>query len=812
MMQMNTSGDQGLNKRLFDFRVHTDKGGYREYMAYYRQIVTHVFLLLGLPLFIFFAFRFFSHSHYIAGGLMVGMVSAVLILYFIVRNQISAQKRALLFEILIRALVAIFVFYLFFEIHLQGHYYKFPWYFVLPIMIFYSVGIKEGLIWIGSITVMLIFLTPQINVAADNDFVASLNVRFLIVFIFTAGFTCLIAYMARTAMKTLFEKQQHLMTSQDGLRKANRRLEKEIEDRQEMAVLLNKNEEEIRRLSEQTEQFSLAAASMIGLRDQQEIFNRISQAIVRYSDYRRVIISLFKAEPPFREIIGFGGVDETVVDRLRTVELPKSWYDRVFEKGKKIGRFSFYIPHTMKHILNQEATIYGEGTLPENKDAWHPEDNLFVRMSDEKGEFVGVISVDESKSGLQPTDDTVRPLEIFASQIIQIIILKKEQQQRKHLEEELLHARKMESIGTLAGGVAHDFNNILGIILGNLELAEDDLPKGSAVRLNLEEAKTAGLRAKELIRQLLSFSRPTDQARKPMLMTPVVAESLKMMRSTLPANIEIQSELDYHVRPILADATQIHQVIINLLTNAAHAMTEGRGIIRVRLKEKDLDKNEMGKNREISPGEYVMLEVKDTGHGIAPEHLSRVFDPYYTTKSVDKGTGMGLAMVYGIVKSTGGEIIVDSQPKKGTVFTILFPVVDMMPMEKKAETSKIPKGEGRILLIDDEVALTKLGYQMLARLGYEVEAFNDPLKALQWFKEHEDTIDLVITDMTMPNLSGTQVAVKIKQRRPDVPIILCTGFNEQVNESSAEDLSVDAFIMKPMILKELAHTIQKTIR
>ncbi|NNL43312.1 MAG: response regulator, partial [Desulfobacterales bacterium] len=365
--------------------------------------------------------------------------------------------------------------------------------------------------------------------------------------------------------------------------------------------------------------------------------------------------------------------------------------------------------------------------------------------------------------------------------------------------------------GTLAGGVAHDFNNILAIILGNLELAIDDFPRDHQGQINLEEAMTAGLRAKDLIRQLLSFSRPTDQSRQSLVIKPIVEESLKLMRSTLPANIEIQSKLDDRVHPIRSDVTQIHQVIINLCTNAAHAMAENGGQIQIGLLEKDLDKNDLEKLGKLVPGRYVILEVSDTGHGIAPEHLSRIFDPYYSTKEVDKGTGMGLSLVYGIVKSLGGEIFVESQPKVGTTFRLYFPVVDTEPVEEKEEIEEIPKGRGRIMLVDDEPALTKLGAQMLTRLGYETRTFNDPVEALQWFEVHADAIDLVITDMTMPHLSGAQVTERIKQQRADLPVVLCTGFNEYIDESGANHIGVDAFVMKPLILKDLAQTIHKMI-
>jgi len=800
-----------MKKHLFDLSIQADEGGYNNYITRYRRLLIRVFLLLGLPLFSEFALRAFLHHRYIAGSIMVGLVADLIFLFIISRKQVSDGKKAFLFELFLRVFAFLLFFFLFYATYIENRYHVLPWYFVLPILIFSAMGIREGIAWVVVITAILFYTTFKLDVPVNRDLITSLNTRLIMIFIVTSGFACLASYIAQTAIRKLFEKQEQLLASQNSLQKVNHRLEKEVADRKRIETRLNENEEKVRRLSDQTEQFSLTAASLIGMGDQQEIFNRISRTIVQHSDYRRVIISLFKDESPYRDIIGFCGIEADVINRLRTIEMPKNWYDGVFQKGIKVGRFSFYIPHTMKNILNQEATIFGEGAPTNDSDAWHPEDNLFVRMRGEKGEFVGVISVDDSKSGFQPTDEMVRPLEIFASLIVQIIILKKEQRQRKLLEEQLVQALKMESIGTLAGGVAHDFNNILAIILGNLELATEDLPIGHQSQMNLEEAMTASLRAKDLIRQLLSFSRPTDQSQQSLVIKPIVEESLKLMRSTLPANIEIQSELDDRVHPILADATQIHQVIINLCTNAVHAMPENGGQIQISLGERNLEKNGLEQARELMPGRYAMLEVSDTGHGIAPEHLSRIFDPYYSTKEVDKGTGMGLSVVYGIVKSTGGEIVVESQPEIGTTFKLFFPVVETKPLEEKEVIKEIPMGQGRILLVDDETALTKLGCQMLTRLGYEPKAFNDPVEALHWFEAHQNDIDMVITDMTMPHLSGAEVTEKIKQQRPDLPVVLCTGFNEYIDESGANELGVDAFVMKPLILKDLAQTIYKAI-
>ena len=325
---------------------------------------------------------------------------------------------------------------------------------------------------------------------------------------------------------------------------------------------LMESEKKLRDLTEQTEQLSLAAASMLSIRDKQAVFAGIAKAIVEHSDFQRVIISLFKNEHPYRDIIGYGGIDGAIVERLRTIEMPKTWYDDVFEKGITVGRLSYYVPHTMKHILNQEATVYGEGEEPELGDAWHPEDNLFVRMNDENGEFIGVISVDDSKSGLRPSGDTVRPLEIFSSLISQIIVLKRAQEERKKLEQQLFQAGKMESIGTLTGGIAHDFNNILGIILGNSELALHEIPEWNPAHFNLQEIKQAGLRATDIVRQLLSFSRKTDRKLIPVDIIPVIQDSIKFLRSTIPTMVEIRHRFKARESTLLADPTQINQIML----------------------------------------------------------------------------------------------------------------------------------------------------------------------------------------------------------------------------------------------------------
>ena len=379
----------------------------------------------------------------------------------------------------------------------------------------------------------------------------------------------------------------------------------------------------------------------------------------------------------------------------------------------------------------------------------------------------------------------------------------------KRLEEELRQAHKMESIGTLAGGIAHDFNNILGIILGNAELAIDDVPEWNPARLNLDEIKTASLRAKDVVRQLLSFARKTQLEKKPTNIIPIVKESLKLLRSSIPNNIELRQNIEKNIDTILADPTQINQILINLCTNANHAMPDG-GVIEINLKNVELDEKTTAKNHE-KPGRYVNLTVADTGHGISQKDIDRIFDPYFTTKEIGKGTGMGLAVVHGIVKEHNGIISVESEPGKGTAVSILFPVVDKEPVIKTENKEQLPTGDERILFIDDEESIVKLGHQRLERLGYRVESSISPIEALEQFRSQPDKFDLVISDMAMPEMTGDKLVKEILSIRPDIPIILCTGFSEKIDEEEARAIGAVDYVEKPLDKHDFAFKVRKAL-
>ena len=383
--------------------------------------------------------------------------------------------------------------------------------------------------------------------------------------------------------------------------------------------------------------------------------------------------------------------------------------------------------------------------------------------------------------------------------------------QTRRLERQLRQAQKMEAIGTLAGGIAHDFNNILTPILVRTEMALMEIPAHSSVRLNLEEALEAGQRAKELVKQILTFTRQLDQEPISMNLSPIVKESLKLLRASLPSTIEIRKNIKADSGLVVADPTQMQQVVMNLCTNAAQAMNKMGSVLEVALSDAELDEETAKSYPGLSPGSYVRLRVSDTGSGIEPGIKDRIFDPYFTTKAPGEGTGIGLAVVHGIVKSHSGLITVDSEPGKGTTFTVLLPTIGCKVAVESKIFDSLPTGNERILFVDDEKPIAKVTQQMLEGLGYEVESRTSSIEALAAFREHPDEFDLVITDMTMPNMTGKTLAQELIEIRPDVPVILCTGFSHVMNEEEALRIGIRAFVMKPLVMRDLAETIRKVL-
>jgi len=379
-------------------------------------------------------------------------------------------------------------------------------------------------------------------------------------------------------------------------------------------------------------------------------------------------------------------------------------------------------------------------------------------------------------------------------------------------QERLQHAHKMEAIGTLAAGIAHDFNNILTPIFGFTEMIKSTLPEDSKAFRNTEFVLTAAKRAKELVHQILTFSRHTEDKKQTVYLQSLLKETIKLMRSSIPTTIEIRELINTTCNPISANPIQMHQVIMNLCTNAYQAMRKKGGILAISLKEINICSDNYVTNLDLKEGHYLRLEVSDTGIGIEKESLKRIFEPYYTTKQKDEGTGLGLSVTHGIIKNHDGQIVVYSEPGQGTTFHVYLPVkAKKVGREKSHQTDDIVGGTEKILIVDDDDIIVNLEQKQLESLGYRVIALTSSVKAVEIFRQQYQDIDLVITDMTMPQITGSDLAKEMLSIKPTIPIILCTGFSELIDKKKALAIGIKEYLMKPMLKKDLARIIRKIL-
>ncbi|MGV1098415.1 ATP-binding protein [Thiovibrio sp. JS02] len=427
------------------------------------------------------------------------------------------------------------------------------------------------------------------------------------------------------------------------------------------------------------------------------------------------------------------------------------------------------------------------------------------------GELVGQIALANPQRPY--TDQDLGGVERLAGYFAQVVNISRATAERDKLMADLRQAQKMEAVGTLAGGVAHDFNNMLTPILGYTELAMFQLPEGDKLRENLAEVQKAAHRAKGLVQQILTFSRQKGQELVCIQLHPALKECLKMLRSSLPTTIEIRENIRTDCGKVLADLTQVQQVLINLCTNAAHAMEEKGGILEVVLEEVELTQADAVAHGNLRPGKYLRLIVNDSGCGMDRATQERIFEPYFTTKEQGKGTGLGLALVHGIVKGHGGIISLYSEPGRGSSFKIYLPVCCDAEGEKQTGTTNcsIPRGAERVLLVDDEEQVLKMLQEMVEFLGYRVTSFSDSGQAWEAFEKHPENFDLVVTDQTMPGLTGGVLAGKMLRLKPQIPIILCTGFSEAVSEEKAREIGVRAYLMKPVVVSDLARALRRAL-
>ncbi len=433
-----------------------------------------------------------------------------------------------------------------------------------------------------------------------------------------------------------------------------------------------------------------------------------------------------------------------------------------------------------------------------------------VSLEDRTGKTIGILC-GISRDTLHMTKRTKNVMKIIGARLsaeIQQIQIEKD---KEKLKSKLLQSQKMEAIGTLAGGIAHDFNNILFPIVGYTEMLLKDIPGDHRFRKNLNGIYTGALRARDLVRQILAFSRQESSQLRLMKIQPIVKEALKFIRSSIPTTIEINQDIKTDCGVIKADPTQIHQIVMNLTTNAYHAMEETGGTLNVSLKELKFGEHDLITPNMI-PGSYACLTVSDTGTGMDKNLTDKIFDPFFTTKEKEKGTGMGLSVVHGIVNSMGGVIQVYSEPGKGSNFHVYIPVEKSSAQEQEIHpNTKLQGGSEHILIVDDEKEIIEIEREMLEYLGYKVTSRTSSIEALEAFRAAPGSFDLVITDMTMPNMSGDKLSAELIKIRPDIPILLCTGFSENISEKKAASLGIKGFLLKPIAMNDLSQEIRKVL-
>ncbi len=517
----------------------------------------------------------------------------------------------------------------------------------------------------------------------------------------------------------------------------------------------------------------------------------------------------------------FACIFQDITDR-KTAELALRESEEKFRNFTEQSLVGFYLIQDgqFKYVNPKFAEIFGY-TVDECLDNMHFRQLVFSEDLATVQEQVRRRLEGETKNvqyafrGVKKTGE-VNHVEIYGSSIVfngkrAAIGVMLDITKKLELEKLVSQSQRMESIGNLAGGIAHDFNNILYPIIGHAEMLLEDIPGEGSIRDSLNQIYSSSLRARDLVQQILAFARQEEKELTLMKMQPIIKEAMKLIRSTIPATIAITQHLNPDCGPVSADPTQIHQIVMNLATNAYHAMEETGGELKINLKEIELGEDDLI-NPDMSPGLYACLSFADTGTGINKAVMNRIFDPFFTTKEKGKGTGMGLSVVHGIVKRMKGEIQVFSEPGKGTEFRVYLPVVVNASEKQASRTDEpMPSGCERVLLVDDEEVIIAMERQILERLGYHITSRTSSIEALEAFRANPDKFDLVITDMAMPNMSGDKLAVELIKIRPGIPILLYTGYSESMTTEKIKSLGIKGLLKKPIVIKDFAEKIREIL-
>lgn len=465
-------------------------------------------------------------------------------------------------------------------------------------------------------------------------------------------------------------------------------------------------------------------------------------------------------------------------------------------------------------LLFNNLTTYNDLILPEDR----PYVRTKIQTSLDDNRSYTLEYKIQDKNGVEKwvyekgisTDVNAQGIKILEGFITDITKKKRAEQENKKLQNKLQQAQKLESIGNLAGGIAHDFNNILSSIIGFSEIALTSVDQGSELEDDIREIHKAGKRAAELVKQILIFARKSDETIHPVKIAPIAHESLKLLRSSIPSNIEIIESINSNLT-IMGNETQIHQIFMNLCTNASQAMEKEGGKLNLSVIDTTMAGHFFSGGKTLMPGKYIKIKISDTGPGIPTDIIDSVFDPYFSTKEIGEGTGLGLATVHGIVEKYSGQITVKSKLKEGTTFKILIPAHQNKSLPLVPIKGALPRGNESILLVDDETSITKMNKKLLESLGYKTMVTNSSLDALNMFKQNPNDFDIIITDMTMPHITGDKLAAEISKIKPGFPVILCTGYSKFISKKDAQKNGITAYIEKPIDKREFSITIRKAL-
>jgi signal transduction histidine kinase/CheY-like chemotaxis protein len=498
------------------------------------------------------------------------------------------------------------------------------------------------------------------------------------------------------------------------------------------------------------------------------------------TEARKAQDALIKSEERYRALFDNIPVNTVVVDRegrITAFKFPEH-ADQIVIPGIGDVMYKDFAQYPLIDMYKELMESIGSGRKKEYLDLKYGDNSLHIRIS-------------PYKDGAIITAIDTTPI--------------------RKLESELQQSRKMESLGTLAGGIAHEINNILGIIMGNAELAMEYIPHNNPASACIKEIRDASDRAKEVVRQVMSFAHRTHADRKPILIRSVIRDSLRLLNSTIPKNIKINEKIICNSEVILGNKTEIGQIMMNLFKNAEQAIKGGIGEIEVSLEPVRLDEKRATQYENLAPGRYARLAIKDTGEGIDPKIMDRIFEPYFTTKDVDEGLGMGLAVVYGIIKKHDGSIKIESDVGRGTIVEMLFPLSDSKAGERESGDEMLPKGTEHILFVDDESSLVRLAGSVLEQQGYRVTGISSSTDALKLFRKDPDIYDLIITDMSMPEMSGDMLIREVRKIRSNIPVILSSGHSDYIDREAVRDISVNAYAMKPLKRAELIKTVRNVL-